>query len=131
MADTNNTAGVASLIHVVEDDEAVRDALTLMLRVRGFRVRAHISAVAFLEALPGAELGLIVTDVMMPAMSGVELLRRLRDQGVNWPAVVISGRSTPQMSAEALAQKATAVLEKPFDPDEFVELVTRVAGGRS
>jgi two-component system response regulator FixJ len=123
------TMAATRLIHVVEDDDGVRDALGLMLRVRGYAVRAHASALAFLEALPGAERGCIVTDVTMPGMTGLEMLKQLRADGVDWPAVVISGRATPQMSAEAKALTATAVLEKPFDPGEFLELVAEVTGG--
>lgn len=120
-ADTNQAE--ASVVHVVEDDEAVRDALMLMLGARGFRVHAHASAGAFLDGLPKAERGCIVTDVMMPQMTGLELLKRLRALGVDWHAVVISGRATRQMAIEAATLAATALLDKPFEPDELVALI--------
>ena len=118
-------------VHVVEDDAAVCDALALMLRMRGFRVCAYASGAEFLAALAGAERGCIVTDVMMPQMSGLELLKRLRALGVDWPAVVISGRATRAMVADAAALGATAVLDKPFEPDELVAIVAQTASRRA
>ena len=128
MTGTDTRTADAGVIHVVEDDDAVRDALALMLRGRGFRVCAHGSGGEFLDGLAAAERGCIVTDVMMPQMSGLELLTRVRALGVDWPAVVISGRATRQMAAQAAALAATAVLDKPFDPDELVAVLAQATG---
>jgi len=130
LAETQTPAVGGDVIHVVEDDDAVRDALSRMLGARGFRIFAHASAIAFLDALTQAEPGAIVTDVTMPGMSGVELLRELRARGVGWPAVIISGRATSRLANEAATVSATAVLDKPFEPAELVDLVQTALRGR-
>ena len=70
-----------SVVHVIDDDEAVRDSLSFLLRSAKLHVRAYDSAAAFLNALPGLAAGCVVTDVRMPDLSGIDLLRRLRDRG--------------------------------------------------
>lgn len=118
-----------ALVHIVDDDEAVRDALAVLLRIRRFQVRQYDSPLQFLDALHAAEPGCIVTDVQMPEMTGLELLKRLREAGVAWPVILISGRATFNGSAEAIALGAAAVVEKPFDPDAMVETVRRLTSG--
>ena len=73
----------ASLVHVIDDDEAIRESLTFLLGTVGLDVRTYDSATAFLTALPTISVGCVVTDVRMPGISGVELLRRLRELGVS------------------------------------------------
>lgn len=113
------------VVHVVDDDEAVRDSLAILLRTRGFQVREHDAPDAFLAAAARLDPGCIVTDVQMPAMSGLEMLVRLRARGVDWPAVVITGRATPGMVREAAALAAEFV-EKPFLPEALVAAVARL-----
>jgi two-component system response regulator FixJ len=72
------------VVHVIDDDDAARDALAFLLRTDNFSVHAYDSAKAFLSALPVAEEGCVVTDVKMPEMTGLELLRRLKGMGNSW-----------------------------------------------
>ena len=129
MAEPDPALPEQALVHIVDYDEAVRDALAALLRIRGFRVQQHASALAFLEALPAVEPGCILTDVMMPHVSGIALLKRLREAGIDWPVIVMSGRTTRRMGAEATALGAAAVLQKPFDPAEVVAAIRRLTGG--
>lgn len=69
------------LVHVIDDDPAVRDSLTFLLETANLQACAYDSAVAFLEALPQVTGGCVVTDVRMPEMTGIELVRRLKGQG--------------------------------------------------
>ena len=67
----------AATAHVIDDDEGLRDSLMFLLRAADIAAQSHASAVAFLEALPRAHAGCIITDVRMPGLSGIDLLRRL------------------------------------------------------
>jgi two-component system response regulator FixJ len=115
------------VIHVVDDDDAVRDALGVLLTVEGWTVRRYASAQAFLDDPPARDgPGCIVTDVHMRGIGGVELLRRLREVGVSLPVIVITGRASAALTAEALAAGAAAILEKPFGHQEILQAVRRV-----
>lgn len=112
------------IVHIVDDDDAIRDALGLLLRLHGFRVRDYPSAQSFLDADGQHEGGCILTDVQMARMSGLEMLARLRSEGVALPAVVMTGRAERRMAEEALRQGAQ-FLDKPFAPDEIVAAIRR------
>jgi len=77
-------------VHIIDDDDAVRDSLTFLLNTAGIKVRSHHSAAAFLDALAGAQLKCVITDVRMPGMSGIDLLRRLRELKIDVPVIVIT-----------------------------------------
>jgi two-component system response regulator FixJ len=111
------------VIYIVEDDDAVRDSLSVLLTVEGLAVESRASARAFLAHLPKAGPGCVVTDVHMAEMSGLELLRRLKALQAPWPVIVVSGRPGGALEAEAMAAGAAAFLEKPFGPDEIVAAV--------
>jgi len=115
-------AGTA-LVHVVDDDEAVRDSLTLLLESAGFAVRAYSSATALLTALPGAT-GCILTDIRMPEMDGLALQRHLAELGVRLPVIVMTGHGDVPIAVEALKAGATDFLEKPFDDTQLLAAVT-------
>lgn len=119
-----------ALVHIVEDDADVRDALAVLLEIRGLDVREHASARDFLDALPGLARGCVVTDVQMPGMSGLDMLASLRDLSLDWPAVVVTGRKAAH-TAEAAARLGADFLEKPFPPEALIEAITRglAAGG--
>jgi len=104
-----------SVVHVIDDDEAVRDSLTFLLNTARLAVRAYDSATTFLSALPNAEPGCIITDVRMPEMSGVDLLRRLKELDVPMPVIVITGHGDIQLAVEAMKIGAADFIEKPFD----------------
>jgi two-component system, LuxR family, response regulator FixJ len=107
----------AATVHVIDDDEGLRDSLMFLLRAADIEAQSHVSAVAFLEALPGAHAGCIITDVRMPGLSGIDLLRRLKELKINVPVIVITGHGDVPLAVEAMKFGAVDFLEKPFDDD--------------
>jgi two-component system response regulator FixJ len=112
-----------STVHVIDDDEALRDSLTFLLRTARLDVQSYPSAAAFLEALPQANLSCVITDVRMPGMSGIDLLRRLRERKVSVPVIVITGHGDIPLAVEAMKIGATDFLEKPFDDEVLIASV--------
>jgi two-component system response regulator FixJ len=106
----------ADLVHVIDDDDAVRDSLAALLTATGHAVRTYPSAEAFLERLPTAGRGCVITDVQMPQMSGIELLRRMEGQLDEFPVIVLTGRADVPLAVEALKAGAQDFIEKPFEP---------------
>jgi two-component system response regulator FixJ len=116
----------ANLVHIIDDDEAVRDSLAFLLRAAEFNVVTYPSATHFLESLTRDIDGCVITDVRMPDMSGLELLRRLRGLSCMIPVVVMTGHGDIQLAVEAMKAGAVDFLEKPFD-DERVLAAMRTA----
>jgi two-component system response regulator FixJ len=114
------------LVHVIDDDEAVRDSLEFLLRSADIEVATYPSATAFLDKLPDAAVGCIVTDVRMPDIDGIELLRRLRAGGTQAPVIVMTGHGDVSMAVEAMKIGAADFLEKPFE-DEILLSAVRAA----
>jgi two-component system response regulator FixJ len=119
----------SNLVHVIDDDDAVRESLGFLLRAAKIDVRTYESATAFLERLAGGGEGCVVTDVRMPGMSGVDLLRQLKSRGSSMPVIVITGHGDIQLAVEAMKIGAADFLEKPFD-DEVLLASVRLALGR-
>jgi two-component system, LuxR family, response regulator FixJ len=118
-----------SLVHVIDDDDAVRESLEFLLRSAKIDVRTYDSATAFLNTVPDGAVGCVVTDVRMPGMSGVDLLRQLKTRGSTMPVIVITGHGDIQLAVEAMKIGAADFLEKPFD-DEVLLASVRLALGR-
>lgn len=118
-----------AVVHVVDDDEAMRHSLAFLLGSARFAVRTYESAVAFLDALGEAPTGCVITDMRMPDISGIELLRRLRQLGVALPVIVITGHGDVPLAVEAMKLGAFEFLEKPFD-DEVLLTAVRSALNR-
>ena len=114
----------AQTIFVVDDDAAVGRALQSAGKLLGHPVRAFASAAEFLAAYAG-EPGCMVLDVRMPGMTGLELQRRLADDGVGIPLVMISGHADVRIAVEAMTLGAVTLLEKPFRLDELLAHVRR------
>jgi two-component system, LuxR family, response regulator FixJ len=112
-----------STVHVIDDDEALRDSLTFLLRTARLDVLSYPSATAFLEVLPEANLSCVITDVRMPGMSGVDLLRRLRERKISVPVIVITGHGDIPLAVEAMKIGAIDFLEKPFDDEVLIASV--------
>lgn len=105
-----------ALVHIVDDDLAVRQSLAFLLATDGLAVRVHDSAAAFLAA--GADrVGCVVTDVRMPDIDGVELLHRLRQRGAMPPVIVMTGHADVALAVEAMKAGAVDFIEKPFDDE--------------
>ncbi len=111
------------LVHVIDDDDAVRTSLEFLLRTANIDVRTYDSATAFLANFKGAERGCIVTDVRMPEMSGIELLRRLKDMSVELPVIVITGHGDVSLAVEAMKAGALDFIEKPFEDDRVLAAI--------
>ena len=110
-------------VHVIDDDEAVRDSLDFMLDAAGLRVRTWESAVRFLETADQAERGCIVTDVRMPDMTGLELVEKLKERGIADPVIVITGHGDVPLAVEAMKEGAVDFLEKPFEDEALLAAV--------
>ncbi len=113
------------VVHIVDDEEPVRNSLAFLLASSGFAVRTHESASAFLETAPTVRNGCLITDLRMPDMDGVELLRRLRAADALLPAIVITGHGDVQMAVEAMKNGALDFIEKPFADDVLIESIRR------
>jgi len=111
------------LVHVIDDDDALRDSLAFLLRTAQIEVKTNASAAAFLEALPGTTLGCVITDVRMPGMSGIDLLRRLKELKVAVPVIIITGHGDVPLAVEAMKVGAADFLEKPFDDEALLASV--------
>jgi two-component system response regulator FixJ len=113
------------VVHIVDDEEAVRNSLAFLLSTSGFAVRTHDSATAFLAAAGTINNGCLVTDLRMPDMDGVELLRRLRAAGALVPAIVVTGHGDVQMAVEAMKAGALDFIEKPFSDAVLIASIRR------
>ena len=111
------------VVHVIDDDEAMRDSLAFLLDASGLSPRTYESAVSFLDQLDTVQTGVIVTDVRMPDISGIELLQRLQEKSVQIPVIVITGHGDVPLAVEAMKLGAVDFLEKPFDEEMLLSSV--------
>jgi two-component system, LuxR family, response regulator FixJ len=111
------------VVHVIDDDEAVRDSLAFLLRSAELSVATYENAVAFLQSHPPQGPACIVTDVRMPEIGGIELLRRLRERNVTTPVIVITGHGDVPLAVEAMKLGAADFLEKPFSDESLLGAV--------
>ncbi len=114
------------VVHIVDDEEPVRSSLAFLLTSSGFAARTHASATAFLEIAPSIHNGCLITDLRMPDIDGVELLRRLKQADALLPAIVITGHGDVQMAVEAMKAGALDFIEKPFSDEVLLESIQRV-----
>lgn len=113
------------VVHIVDDEETVRTSLAFLLDTAGFAVRTHASAQAFLDLASGIRNGCLVTDLRMPEIDGVELLRRLNESGSMLPAIVVTGHGDVQMAVEAMKNGAMDFIEKPFNDQTIIDFIRR------
>jgi two-component system, LuxR family, response regulator FixJ len=111
----SENAAAQPVVHIVDDDEGLRESLAFLLHSASLEVRSFESAKAFLDKLPHAMPGCVITDVRMPDMSGIELLRRLKELKVGVPVIVITGHGDIALAVEAMKMGAADFFEKPFD----------------
>lgn len=112
-----------TVVHLIDDDDAVRDSLEFLLRSANLQVKAYPSASTFVSALAQIGPGCIVTDVRMPGMTGIELLRYLEDRKLSFPVIVITGHGDVPLAVEAMKAGAADFLEKPFDDNVFLAAI--------
>jgi two-component system response regulator FixJ len=106
-----------AVVHVIDDDDAARDSLAFLLTTAGMQPHTYESPLPFLATLPLREPAVVVTDVRMPDMTGIELLRRLREIDQHCPVIVITGHADVPLAVEAMKLGAADFIEKPFDDD--------------
>lgn len=111
------------VIYVIDDDEAVRQSLEFLLKTAGITVRGFESAKAFMEILPEIEQGCIVTDVRMPEITGIDLLRHVKERKPDLPVIMITGHGDISLAVEAMKIGAVDFLEKPFEDDQLIAAV--------
>ncbi|MFT5776045.1 response regulator transcription factor [Hyphomonas sp.] len=113
------------LIHLVDDDEAVRHSASFMLRHAGFTVKTYADGVIFLESAQQAELGCILLDVQMPHMDGLEVQQRLNDLGISLPVIVLTGHGDVEVAVKAMKAGAVDFVEKPYEKQMLLAALTR------
>jgi two-component system response regulator FixJ len=111
-------------VFVIDDDQALRDSLLMLLRGEGIRARGFPSGTAFLDALPEEKTACVITDLRMPQMEGAELIRQLsRLRGEAWPVIVITGHADVPLAVQLMKAGVVDFIEKPFDPNRILEAV--------
>jgi len=113
--------------HVVDDEEPVRKSLAFLLTMTGFTVRVHDSATSFLQVAKNCGNACLVTDLRMPDLDGVELLRKLKETGASIPAIVITGHGDVPMAVAAMKAGAVDFIEKPVEDEVLIEAIKRAA----
>jgi two-component system response regulator FixJ len=111
------------IIYVIDDDDAVRQSLEFLLKTAGIAVRSFDSAKAFLDILPQIQSGCVITDVRMPDITGIDLLRRVKELKLDIPVIVITGHGDITLAVDAMKIGAVDFLEKPFDDDLLIAAV--------
>ncbi len=121
-------------VYIVDDDEPIRDSLSLQLSSAGFMVRSFGSAQGFLDAAPALAPGCLVSDVRMPDMDGLELLRRLTERAMPFTVVVMTGYADVPIAVRAMKAGAVDFVEKPFSEEAILGSIAlaqdRLARGR-
>ena len=119
MTDTNTS--LSPLIHLVDDDAAVLEALALLIATVGLRVQTWGDPLAFFASFDRAHIGAIVLDVRMPGISGLSVLEQLLAQGVDQPVILLTGHGTVDMCRRAFKAGAAEFLEKPVHDEVLIE----------
>ena len=112
---------ISPLIHIVDDDDAVRESLALLIGTVDLRVAQWSHPHQFLSGFDRDAIGAIVLDVRMPGASGLAVLDQLREQGVDQPVIMLTGHGTVEMCRRAFKSGAVEFLEKPVDDDRLIE----------
>jgi len=110
---------------LVDDDEAVRNALTFLLETVGLDVRSFASPETFLNQAPSLVPGCLILDIRMPAISGLKLQEKLNDKGMTWPTVVISGHGDIEACRRAFRNGAIDFLSKPVDEQDLIDAIQK------
>lgn len=119
-------------VFIVDDDEAIRDSLQVLLEAKGYSVATYPSAEAFLTVCRPGLAGCGVVDVRMPGMDGLALIERMRAQNVSLPVIIVTGHGDVPLAVRAMKAGATDFVEKPYATDTILEAIRRalaVAGG--
>jgi two-component system, LuxR family, response regulator FixJ len=112
-----------SVVHVIDDDEAMRDSLAFLLDTAGLTACTYDSAQTFLDALETAPPGVIVTDIRMPGLTGLDLVRRLTARDCAYPVIMITGHGDVPLAVEAMKAGVVDFLEKPFEEETLLAAI--------
>ena len=107
-------------VYVIDDDPAMRDSLEFLLDSAGFKVKLFEAASSFIEQLPALGLGCVVSDIRMPGINGMDLLRNLKAHRTDLPVIIMTGHGDIPLAVEAIKLGALDFLEKPFEDDRLV-----------
>jgi two-component system response regulator FixJ len=110
-------------VFVIDDDEAMRDSLHFLLEATDFEVTLFESAQVFLGRLDSLDFGCVVSDVRMPEVDGIEMLRRLKERNSRFPVIIMTGHGDVPLAVEAMKLGAVDFLEKPFDDDVLIAMI--------
>ena len=110
-------------VYVIDDDAAMRDSLNFLLDAANFEVTLFESATNFLEMLARLAFGCVVSDVRMPGIDGIELLKRMKSLDSPFPIVIITGHGDVALAVEAMKLGAVDFLEKPFEDDRLIGMI--------
>lgn len=111
------------MIHIVDDEEAIRRSASFMLKTSGFNVQTWSSGVAFLKEVRAVEKGCILLDVRMPGMDGLEVQQVLATDGIGMPVIVLTGHGDIGTAVRAMKAGAVDFLEKPFEKAKLIEAI--------
>lgn len=117
-------------IHIVDDDDAMRESLAFLLNVQGYDCRLHESARAFLDAIGEQPVDCLVTDVRMPDMTGLDLVRKLNADGAGWPVIVMTGHGDIALAVECMKAGVVDFIEKPFSEETLFTAIKDALDGR-
>jgi two-component system response regulator FixJ len=120
-----------TVIHVIDDDSAMRDSLAFLLDVNGYKPQVYESAGAFLNQGIVNTLNCVVSDIRMPDMSGIELVRRLKNEGSKCPVILITGHGDVALAVEAMKAGAVDFIEKPFDDEALLGAIRSALDARA
>lgn len=112
-------------VYLVDDDEAVRRALSLLLSTVGIKAVGFADPQAFLAQVPKLSPGCLILDIRMPVISGLKLQERLTEQGIDWPTIVISGHGDIEACRRAFRNGAVDFLSKPIDEQDLIDAIQK------
>lgn len=121
-----STPPLPNTVFIVDDDEAVRDSLRWLLEANGYRVKSFAGAEEFLAAYDPEQIGVLIADVRMPGMSGLELQEELIARKAPLPIVFITGHGDVPMAVSTIKKGAVDFLEKPFNESDLRNIVVRM-----
>lgn len=108
------------LVHIIDDEDSVRNSIGFMLQTTGYSVRSWPSGAFFLRELKNAEPGCILLDIRMPEMDGLQVLQQLNARGANMPVIVLTGHGDVSIAVKAMRAGAVDFLEKPFEAEHLL-----------
>ena len=117
-------------VHIIDDDAAMRDSLAFLLDVNGYATRTYETANDFLNGAAAQASSCIISDIRMPGMNGIELVRKLRNDGTACPVILITGHGDVALAVEAMKAGASDFIEKPFDDAALLEAIRTALNSR-